>query len=234
MPVHIVGESRLLRDMFLAVCEAHDYQTGLCRGSLEELPELPGRDLVLYYSHDTGPALFAALRGFRARNAGALLILVTGDGCPAATQAGLSAYAEAVIPERKSAGALIAALQVVQDGYRIVLHGAADPRPVRPVQAAAAGAVSALPAPVRPAPCSHGLSDREQLILSKLTEGATNKSIANELGICEATVKVHLRTCFRKIGAKNRTQAALWASEQLPPPAAAEPDPGPARGSAGL
>ncbi|MEX0303989.1 MAG: helix-turn-helix transcriptional regulator, partial [Leisingera sp.] len=69
----------------------------------------------------------------------------------------------------------------------------------------------------------HGLSEREQLILAKLTEGATNKSIANELGICEATVKVHLRTCFRKIGAQNRTQAALGASEQLPPPPA-DPD----------
>ena len=221
MPVHIVGESRLLRDMFMSICEAHDYQTGLCRGSLEALPELPGRDLVLYHSHDTGAELFAALRGFRARNAGALLILVTGDGCPAATQAELSAYAEAVIPERKSADALIAALQVVQDGYRIVLHGAPDPVPA---------AARPLPAPLV---SSHGLSDREQLILSKLTEGATNKSIANELGICEATVKVHLRTCFRKIGAKNRTQAALWASEQLPPPPA-DAAPEQARGSAGL
>ncbi|MFW8595943.1 helix-turn-helix transcriptional regulator [Cribrihabitans neustonicus] len=211
--------------MFLAICEAHDYQTGLCRGSLEELPELPGSDLVLYYSHDTGPGLFAALRGFRARNGSALLILVTGDGCPAATQAGLSAYAEAVIPERKSADALIAALQVVQDGYRIVLHGAAGPPPG--AGAAAGAAAGTAPAP---RPRKHGLSDREQLILAKLTEGATNKSIANELGICEATVKVHLRTCFRKIGAKNRTQAALWASEKLPPPAA----PDPARGSAGL
>jgi DNA-binding NarL/FixJ family response regulator len=62
---------------------------------------------------------------------------------------------------------------------------------------------------------AHGLSGREWLILTKLIDGATNKSIANELGICEATVKVHLRTCFRKVGAKNRTQAAIWASEQI-------------------
>ncbi|MFW8637140.1 helix-turn-helix transcriptional regulator [Cribrihabitans pelagius] len=220
--------------MFLSICEAHHYQTGLCRGSLEELPELPGSDLVLYYSHDTGPALFAALRGFRARNGSALLILVTGDGCPAATQAGLSAYAEAVIPERKSADALIAALQVVQDGYRILLHGAGGPQNGTGAGAGPAAEAAAAPGPrLAPAPHAHGLSDREQLILAKLTEGATNKSIANELGICEATVKVHLRTCFRKIGAKNRTQAALWASEQLPPPAAGT-DPGPARGSAGL
>lgn len=210
MPVHIVGESRLLRDMFLNICEAHDYETGGCCSSLAELPPLPARDLVLFYSHCTGAALEEELCSFRARKGGAHLILVTGDDCPPEAQARLSTYAEAVIPERKSADALIAALQVVQNGYRIVL----------PEAAAAAVAEAPRPAVV---PCPpdgrarHGLSDREQLILAKLTEGATNKSIANELGICEATVKVHLRTCFRKIGAKNRTQAALWASEQLPP-----------------
>jgi len=212
MPVHIVGESRLLRDMFLTICEAHDYETGHCCGALAELPPLPAQDLVLFYSHGTGPALPEELQAFRARNGAVQLILVTGDDCPAATQARLSHYAEAVIPERKSAEALIAALQVVQNGYRIVLP-----------EAAAAAAEAPQPAVV-PRPqdgrAGHGLSDREQLILAKLTEGATNKSIANELGICEATVKVHLRTCFRKIGAKNRTQAALWASEQLPPQAA--------------
>ncbi|WP_264214776.1 response regulator transcription factor [Leisingera thetidis] len=209
MPVHVVGESRLLRDMFLTICEAHDYETGHCCGSLAELPPLPAQDLVLFYSHDTGTALEEDLGAFRAANDAPQLILITGDHCPAATQAALSQYAEAVIPERKSAGALIAALQVVQDGYRIVL----------PDTASGAMTVQPLPAPRAPQRNGHGLSEREQLILAKLTEGATNKSIANELGICEATVKVHLRTCFRKIGAKNRTQAALWASEQLPPQA---------------
>lgn len=218
MPVHIVGESRLLRDMFLNICEAHDYETGLCRSHLAELPPLPEKDLVLYYSHETGAGVETALQGFRARNSAVHLILITGDDCPPAVQAGLSQYAEAVIPERKSADALIAALQVVQDGYRIVLPDSArgamtvQRQPVAPRNGTHDPAVSG----------GHGLSQREQLILAKLTEGATNKSIANELGICEATVKVHLRTCFRKIGAKNRTQAALWASEQLPPPPAAQ------------
>jgi DNA-binding NarL/FixJ family response regulator len=210
MPVHVVGESRLLRDMFLSICEAHDYVTGQCCGTLAELPPLPQQDLVLYYSHDTGAGLEAALQGFRARNGAVHLILITGDDCAPAEQAGFSQYAEAVIPERKSADALIAALQVVQDGYRIVLPDSAN----------AQMTVQRQPAQPRNGPTAngHGLSEREQLILAKLTEGSTNKSIANELGICEATVKVHLRTCFRKIGAKNRTQAALWASERLPRP----------------
>ncbi|KIC18705.1 MULTISPECIES: helix-turn-helix transcriptional regulator [unclassified Leisingera] len=215
MPVHVVGESRLLRDMFLTICEANDYETGRCCGALAELPPLSAQDMVLCYSHAAGAELQAELQAFRARNGAVPLILITGDGCPASAQMQLSQYAEAVIPERKSAGALIAALQVVQDGYRIVLSAAAAAGPVPEMLN---GAEPQAAAPARQ-DVRHGLSDREQLILAKLTEGATNKSIANELGICEATVKVHLRTCFRKIGAKNRTQAALWASEQLPPQA---------------
>jgi two-component system nitrate/nitrite response regulator NarL len=56
-----------------------------------------------------------------------------------------------------------------------------------------------------------GLSERENQILRSLLKGESNKMIANRLGITEATVKVHLKTVLRKIGAANRTQAAIWA-----------------------
>ncbi len=56
-----------------------------------------------------------------------------------------------------------------------------------------------------------GLSPREQEILQALVTGASNKMIANKLGITEATVKVHLKTLLRKIDVHNRTQAAIWA-----------------------
>jgi len=56
-----------------------------------------------------------------------------------------------------------------------------------------------------------GLSPREQEILQSLVTGASNKAIANRLGITEATVKVHLKTLLRKIDVNNRTQAAIWA-----------------------
>ncbi len=55
------------------------------------------------------------------------------------------------------------------------------------------------------------LSDRERLILTLLTQGASNKHIARELAIAEATVKVHVKSLLRKIRVTNRTQAAMWA-----------------------
>lgn len=55
------------------------------------------------------------------------------------------------------------------------------------------------------------LSGREAAILNALVQGTPNKSIAYELNITEATVKVHVKAILRKIRVNNRTQAATWA-----------------------
>jgi two-component system nitrate/nitrite response regulator NarL len=57
----------------------------------------------------------------------------------------------------------------------------------------------------------NGLSSRQTAILQALIDGAPNKVIAQKLNISEATVKLHVKTVLRKIHAKNRTQAAVWA-----------------------
>ena len=48
-----------------------------------------------------------------------------------------------------------------------------------------------------------------------MAEGASNKVIARRFDIAEATVKVHLKAILRKLGARNRTQAALWSVSHL-------------------
>jgi two-component system, NarL family, nitrate/nitrite response regulator NarL len=60
------------------------------------------------------------------------------------------------------------------------------------------------------------ISPREAEILGLLKEGMSNKVIAQQLDVAEATVKVHVKAILRKIGAANRTQAAMWATEHLP------------------
>lgn len=55
------------------------------------------------------------------------------------------------------------------------------------------------------------LSSRELEILDRIVQGESNKHIARFFGIAEPTVKVHVKNIFRKIGANNRTQAAMWA-----------------------
>jgi two-component system nitrate/nitrite response regulator NarL len=59
------------------------------------------------------------------------------------------------------------------------------------------------------------LSRREILILRMLIQGASNKTIARNLGITESTVKVHMKAILRKLRLQNRTQAAIWARNNV-------------------
>ncbi len=56
-----------------------------------------------------------------------------------------------------------------------------------------------------------GLSAREFDVLQALCAGKTNKEIARDLGLGEPTVKLHVKTLYRRLGASNRTQAAMIA-----------------------
>jgi DNA-binding NarL/FixJ family response regulator len=56
-----------------------------------------------------------------------------------------------------------------------------------------------------------GLTARQQEVLEHLRQGASNKLIGRQLKLRESTVKVHIRHIMRKLGAVNRTQAALSA-----------------------
>jgi DNA-binding NarL/FixJ family response regulator len=61
------------------------------------------------------------------------------------------------------------------------------------------------------------LTPRQAEVLERLREGKSNKLIARELNMTEATVKVHVRQIMRKFGATNRTQAVLCAARLSPP-----------------
>lgn len=58
-----------------------------------------------------------------------------------------------------------------------------------------------------------GLTARQLEVLDRLRQGESNKLIGRQLKLRESTVKVHIRQIMRKLGATNRTQAALCAAE---------------------
>jgi DNA-binding NarL/FixJ family response regulator len=65
-----------------------------------------------------------------------------------------------------------------------------------------------------PNPLAEKLSRRELQVLEGLSQGKSNKEIARDLDLQEPTIKLHVKTLYRKIGAGNRTQAALIAKEE--------------------
>ena len=64
-----------------------------------------------------------------------------------------------------------------------------------------------------PPPLAEPLSSRELDVLRHLASGRSNKEIGHELGIAEGTVKNHMSNVIGKLGALDRTQAALRARE---------------------
>lgn len=58
------------------------------------------------------------------------------------------------------------------------------------------------------------LTDRERQIVRLLCDGLTNAGIGQRLGIAAETVKSELKRIFRKLEAKNRTQAAVLLVRQ--------------------
>jgi DNA-binding NarL/FixJ family response regulator len=64
-------------------------------------------------------------------------------------------------------------------------------------------------------------SPRQLQVLELLQQGKQNKIIAYELGMCESTVKVHIRHIMRKLNARNRTQVVLLTNNRKNRPEAA-------------
>ena len=63
-------------------------------------------------------------------------------------------------------------------------------------------------------PAEEALSGREIEVLALVAKGASNKEIANQLWISEATVKSHLLHVFAKLGVADRTAAVTKALER--------------------
>lgn len=93
--------------------------------------------------------------------------------------------------------------QVILEAVRLILAGGTYV-PARLLAAAQAPASSA-------AIAIDALTPRQKEVLRLLAQGKPNKVIARELDISEATVKVHLLSVFRALGARNRTEAVVIA-----------------------
>jgi DNA-binding NarL/FixJ family response regulator len=57
------------------------------------------------------------------------------------------------------------------------------------------------------------LTSREEQVLLTVAQGRTNSEIAADLHISPSTVKTHLASLMRKLGARNRVELAMWAHE---------------------
>jgi DNA-binding NarL/FixJ family response regulator len=64
-----------------------------------------------------------------------------------------------------------------------------------------------------PAQPREPLTRREEEILTRVARGETNHEIADQLYLSLSTVKRHVASLMRKLGARNRVELAMWAYE---------------------
>jgi DNA-binding NarL/FixJ family response regulator len=88
----------------------------------------------------------------------------------------------------------------------LVMHDAADVRARNNAKSTVAA-----PAEIPAAGELLNLTARQFEVLRLLAKGQSNKVIARDLGLSVSTVKVHLNTVFRALGAKNRVEAVIRA-----------------------
>ncbi len=131
-------------------------------------------------------------RLMKSRKALAVILLIPPHSNEIARQA-LALGVSATAPTSLSQKALSHVLALIREGHNLMLL----PRFGTRQQGAA-----------------HTLSRRELQILALLCDGQQNKEIAHAFGIQEVTVKMHMRAVIRKLGARNRTHAAMIARDQ--------------------
>ncbi|ALU96308.1 LuxR family transcriptional regulator [Streptomyces globisporus C-1027] len=151
-------------------------------------------DVVLMDLRMPGGGGVAAIAELTRRGARSKVLVLTtydtdSDTLPA-IEAGATGYLLKDAPREE----LFAAVRAAADG-RSVLSPAVASRLMTRVRTPAAD------------PAESALSAREREVLVLVARGTTNREIAAELFISEATVKTHLTHVFAKLGAKDRAAA---------------------------
>lgn len=148
-------------------------------------------DLVLLDQRLGAHTGLEGLRLFAAQFPLVARVLISGDEDPALAAAARGAGASGFLGKSQPVPALAAALQHIAEG------GAVFDLPASP-QASAA-----------PAPTA-----RQREVLLLVAQGQPNKRIAQELGIAERTVKLHVTALLDTLQARNRTHLLVVARAQ--------------------
>jgi DNA-binding NarL/FixJ family response regulator len=174
-------------------------------GSLDELLALRAAiagtlDLVLLDLHMPGMSGADLVARVVDTFAGAPVALVSGLANAADVTAAVRAGARGFLPKTLAPEHFTAALTLICSGGSYV--------PADVLNAAPDGA-----GPAAERELLDGLTPREQQVLVRLATGAPNKEIGRDLGLAEITVKLHVRQILKKIGARNRSEAASIAAK---------------------
>ena len=149
-------------------------------------------DLVLLDYTMPGTDGMAGFKRLKDANGGKPIAIISGTASPAIAKEAIDAGAIGFIPKTLSSKSILSAIGLMADGEVYApLEFMLSHDEIKPMK---------------------NLTSRENEVLECVAEGMSNKEIARKLDLQEVTIKLHVKTLCRKLGAKNRTQAAImWA-----------------------
>ncbi|MDO6587800.1 response regulator transcription factor [Salipiger sp. 1_MG-2023] len=190
----------MVRDTFRMYLETNGTAQAVTAGSLDEALKLMEQkgpfDLVLLDYTMPGMKGLEGLKRALAASGGHPVGIISGTGTRLIAQQALDLGAAGFLPKSLPAKTLVNAVKFMAMGeiYAPVdfMSGKDDPDETD---------------------FEKDLSDREKQVLRGLLGAKSNKEIAIGLDLQEVTIKLHVKTLCRKIGARNRTEAAILARD---------------------
>ncbi|EYT83790.1 LuxR family transcriptional regulator [Streptomyces sp. Tu 6176] len=199
----IVDDHPVVRDGLRGMFEAAPGFTvlGEATGGVEAVAKAAALDpdVVLMDLRMPGGPGVDAIRELTRRGARAKVLVLTTYDTDSDTLPAIEAGATGYLLKDAPRDDLLAAVRAAAEG-RSVLSPAVASRLVSAVRAPAAG--------------SEPLSAREREVLVLVARGTSNREIARELFISEATVKTHLTHLYAKLGVKDRAAAVAAAYDR--------------------
>ena len=196
-PLTLSGISMLLDKTNFEVVAAVNTGTA----ALDALPKARPDMLILDNSMPERTGL-DVLRTLRHRGDNRSVILLTGGINDQATKEAMQLGVDGIVIKSTAPRDLLTCLETVVQGRRWL------------DQEVMQRAMQLAMSPDSPRDPLEALSARERAVASLAQRGLRNKEIADELGLTEGTVKVHLHKVFEKLGLRGRTELILLAQDR--------------------
>jgi DNA-binding NarL/FixJ family response regulator len=205
----IVDRSRLRRDCLkLALCQQPRRWRITDVGSAGDLVRLIRKGerfaVILLAGSTCGQIDLVDIALLAAAAPGTPILVAADCDDPERARLILRSGARGFLPVSLSLKILVAALERIRAGGSYVPLSLSEPEPEPVASAAAASA--------RPE-----LTRRQRDVLALISEGKSNKLIADALNMAESTVKAHVKQIIKRLRVANRTQAALLATRAAQP-----------------
>ncbi len=197
MRLLLADDHDLVRDAIAAILEASGYESVTTAATYDEAVQLIARerrfDLVILDYDMPGMNGLEGLKKLIAADPKLCVAIISGSVSAQVARDALASGAIGFLPKTMPAKSIGSAVALMASGSVFA--------PVELMKAEKGNV-------------PEELSTRENEVLKGICDGKTNKEIARDLGLQEVTVKLHVRTLTRKMGARNRTHAAMIARER--------------------